>query len=253
MVVASLLGSLTSQATYKHNNDGSGMGDQLTGQVEQIVLLSGAAWGALLLRERNAPARLACAVQLPPDIAGMIDNIDVDELLDDTVMPAEQQLGRAALDRSDSDHLCQIYSMQLRVQDITLGAFVVGYPREAAVDERRRDLLVAFGDSLGLRLYSMRLQQRIERLTSQLAMINRLGQHTTSIHDRQQLLRQITRLIYETLGHDHILLLLIDESHNTVELVHASGAAGEQLLGQGFHEQVGGKGIVRLAGHGEPL
>ena len=94
MVVASLLGSLTSQATYKHINDGSGMVDELTGQVQRIVLLSGAAWGALLLRERNAPARLACAIQLPPDIAGMIDNGDVDYLLDDTEMPAEQQLGR---------------------------------------------------------------------------------------------------------------------------------------------------------------
>src|SRR5262245_41333819 len=169
MVVASLLGSLTSQATYKPNNDGSGMVDELTGRVEQIVLLSGAAWGALLLRERNAPARLACAVQLPSDIAGMIDNVDVDELLDDTVAPAKQQLRRAALDRLGSDRPCQIYSMPLRVQDITLGAFVVGYPREVAVDERRRDLLVAFGDSLGLRLHSTRLQQRIERLTSQLA------------------------------------------------------------------------------------
>jgi GAF domain-containing protein len=65
-------------------------------------------------------------------------------------------------------------------------------------------------------------------------------------------LQQITRLIYETLGHDHILLLLIDESSNTVELVHASGAAGEQLLGQGFREQVGGKGIIGwVAGGGQ--
>ena len=74
----------------------------------------------------------------------------------------------------------------------------------------------------------------------------------TSIHDRQQLLRQITRLIYETLGHDHILLLLIDEPGSTVELVHASGPAGERLLGQGFREQVGGKGIVGwVAGSGQ--
>jgi GAF domain-containing protein len=82
-------------------------------------------------------------------------------------------------------------------------------------------------------------------------MINRLGQHTTSIHDRQQLLRQITRLIYETLDHDHILLLLIDASSDTVELVHANGPAGEQLLSLGFREPVGGKGIIGwVAGSG---
>ncbi|MFL5804773.1 MAG: hypothetical protein ACJ8CR_23895 [Roseiflexaceae bacterium] len=74
--------------------------------------------------------------------------------------------------------------------------------RGAPVDDRLRELLATLADGLGLLLYSARLQQRIERLTSQLAMINRLGQHTTSIHDRQQLLRQITHLIHATLGHD---------------------------------------------------
>jgi hypothetical protein len=183
MVVASPPGSLISLATYEHLYAGSGRVDELTGQVKCMMLLSGAAWGALLLREQNAPAWLACAVELPLDIASTIDNGDIASMLDRAQMLVEQQVEWATLDLSTSDHADQIYGLPFWVQNSALGLFVVGYPHEVSADEHQLRLLVAFAASLGLRIHSARLQQRIKRLTSQLVMINRLGQHTTSIHD----------------------------------------------------------------------
>ena len=92
MVVASPPGSLISLATYEHLYAGSGRVDELTGQVKCMMLLSGAAWGALLLREQNAPAWLACAVELPLDIASTIDNGDIDSMLDRAQMLVDSRL-----------------------------------------------------------------------------------------------------------------------------------------------------------------
>ena len=207
----------------------------LPGQLRRICALAGAAWGALLLHDPRAAPQLAAAAGLPPELepvlAGMAD-----------------QTGWAALDCPPG---AAAYSLPLRARDARLGCLVLGFASQAT-GAQQIELVGALAESLALQLHSARLQLRIERLTSQLALISRLGHRSTLMRDRQQLLEQITRLIHETLGHDHIQLLLLDDSSSSVDLVYASGPVAGQLLSQGFSETVGGRGIIGwVAGSGQ--
>lgn len=203
-------------------------------QLRRVVAQGAAAWAALLLCGRHAAAQLACSIDLPPELEPAL-----------LAVPALEPAGGhgwAALELAGA--AATAYAVPLHAYGMSIGMVVVGYPRGTEVDALRRALIEALAEGLALQIHSARLHQRIERLTSQLAMISRLGQRATWIHDRQQLLEQIAQLIYETLGHGHVQLLLIDESHTSVDLIHASGLAGAQLLRQGFSEQVGGRGII---------
>jgi signal transduction histidine kinase len=194
----------------------------LAARLSEIVRAGAADWGALLLREPGAAPIVAGAP--PGDLARLIDDPP----------PAA------------------ILSIPLAVRGAHVGTLALGGGALALPDPARRALLELLADGLAQRLHGERLQRRITRLTSQLTMISRLGQHTAWIHDRQQLLEQVTHLVHETLGHDHIQLLLIDEARGTVDLVYASGPAGAQLLREGFSEPVGGKGIIGwVAGSGQ--
>lgn len=212
---------------------GEGAGD-VAAQLREIVRLGAAAWAALLPSDSQAAPILAGTDDLRDELARMFAG------------PAPACV---ALDAGAAG---PIQRLALAAGGAPLGVLLVGFARADPPDERRLELLALLADGLAQRLHGQRLQRRIERLTSQLAMISRLGQHTSWSHDRQQLLEQITGLIYQTLGHDHIQLLLIDDARGTVDLVHASGPAGQRLLREGFSEQVGGKGIIGwVAGSGQ--
>lgn len=117
---------------------------------------------------------------------------------------------------------------------------------------RQQALLHALADALVAQLRHLQLSRQNQRLIDQFALINRLGQHSTTILDLPQLFSEITAVICQALGYDHTQLLLIDERRQVVELVHASGPAGQELLSQGFVEQVGGRGIIGwVAGSGQ--
>jgi signal transduction histidine kinase len=230
MIVASADGLSAAGATARHSCAGCQAADDLAAQLREIARFGVALWAALLPSEPQAEPILAGD---PPD--------DIVRLLADP-----------AADSSALGDAGPFERFPLVVRGAALGTLLVGFAHAELPDERQLGLLALLADGLAQRLHGQRLQRRIERLTSQLAMINRLGQYTSWSHDRQLLLQQITDLVYQTLGHDHIQLLLVDDARGTVDLVQASGPAGEQLRREGFSEQVGGKGIIGwVAGSGQ--
>jgi signal transduction histidine kinase len=227
MIVASANGSTARETIDQEVQVGCQGADELAAQLREIVRFCAAAWAALLLGDPQAAPILAG--DPPADVARLL---------------ADPALAHSAAGPTQR--------FVLAVRGAPLGVLQIGFARADAPDERRVGLLALLADGLAQRLHGQRLQGRIERLTSQLAMINRLGQHTSWSHDRQQLLEQIADLIYQTLGHDHVQLLLIDDARGTIDLVHASGPAGERMRREGFSEQVGGKGIIGwVAGRGQ--
>ena len=198
----------------------------LTPHLTEIVRYTAATWGVLL-------------ISTPPEAPLLISA---------GVVPAmvEQLRGDPAQVRTlvDTHPIGTIRQIPITVDGSSLGVMLLGFEQSEQPDERLQALQLLLADGLAQRLQNERQQRRIERLTSQLAIINQLGQHINWIRDRQQLLEQITSLIYQTLDYDHIHLLLINEERKSIDLVQASGPFSEQLLREGFSEQLDGNGIV---------
>jgi len=214
MIVASADRPPRSDATDQHAHTSFEGTADIAVQLREIVRFGAAAWGALLLHEPHAVPILSGEGDLPNDLA---------HLLADPV-PACVTLNAGTAG--------PIHRILLAVRGAPLGTLLIGFAHADPPDERRQALLALLANGLAQRLHAARLQRRIERLTSQLAMINHLGQHTSWIHDQQLLLEQIARLIYKTLGHDHIQLLLIDETRGTVDagVIGAAAAIGRPAV-----------------------
>ena len=198
----------------------------LTPHLAEIVRCTAATWGVLL-------------ISTPPEAPLLISA---------GVVPAMVEQLRSDLARVrtliDTHPIGTIRQIPLTVDGSSLGVMLLGFEQSMQPDAQQQALQLLLADGLAQRLQNERQQRRIERLTSQLAIINQLGQHINWIRDRQQLLEQITSLIYQTLDYNHIHLLLINEERKSIDLVHASGPFGEQLLREGFSEQLDGTGIV---------
>lgn len=209
--------------------------------VQQVARLGGLSWIAVLHRPAGDHYTVAWACDLPPDVQTTLELRAAGAPLP---LPAGTIETQPVVALPDLCPPYRVYAVALPVPAEVPGVLLAGFHTHTPLTEAQRALLLVLADNLGLRMQTLHLQQRIARLTGQLATISQLGQRTTSILDRQQLFQQITRMICEALGYDHTQLLLINERSRAIELVHASGPAGAQLLRQGFREAVGGKGII---------
>jgi signal transduction histidine kinase len=142
-------------------------------------------------------------------------------------------------------HICVAL---LTIRTSALGRLMLGSAETAHAPSESRDRLIAvLADGLAHQVHGQHLQQRVTRLTGQLAMIGTLGRQnpwTAGATAQQALLEQITRITYETIGHDHLQLLLADEARQTMTLVYAHGPAGARLLAEGYSESISGRGII---------
>lgn len=99
-------------------------------------------------------------------------------------------------------------------------------------------------EELAAHLAGDEMASRVDRIKGHLALIRGLGQRVTSTKNRADLFVEITRVIHEALGFEHIQLLLIDDKTNRVRLAHASGRLAPGLLAAGFDEPVASPGII---------
>jgi signal transduction histidine kinase len=217
----------------------SGLLAELPAALDRAIQLCRADWGALLAPGSGAGYTLVAGARLSAELARALTEADLQAI--SAARPGAPTCVLVGY---------QLVAVPLRDGGSVLGLLALGFAGQAAAIEQPA-LLEALADGLAVRLRAQP-RQRIARLTSQLGLINRLGQYTSSIHDRRQLFGQITHVIHESLGYDTIQLLLVDQQTGLVELAHASGVAGEPLLRQGFSEPVGGRGIIGwVAGSGQ--
>lgn len=130
-------------------------------------------------------------------------------------------------------------SMTAQLRDLISGL-------EARVSERTRD---------------------VERRAAQLQVTSEVARETAAIHDPEQLLNDVTRLISERLGHYHVGIFLIEGTRERVVrpgalpeneggyavLKAANSEGGQQMLARGHRLKVGQVGIVGyVASAGRP-
>lgn len=192
---------------------------ELASELDAVVQIAQYGWAALL-RMRGARLDLAQAAGRPPALGGA----------------------------AQAEALAQL-ALPLTAGGACYGMLLLGGGAPTPAQQR---LAEALAGGLAQRLRAEHMAEHAQRLARQMALINQLGQHTTSIHDRPQLFAQITSAIYTALGYDHIQLLLADPARGDIALAHASGPFGARLLAQGFREQIGGPGIIGwVAQHGQ--
>ncbi|GHA24911.1 histidine kinase [Devosia pacifica] len=123
------------------------------------------------------------------------------------------------------------------------GQVILGFSHARRGKQDFRDQVELVADDLAGLLKSTALTRQLTHIRSHLSLVHRLGQQVTSMDERAALLAEITRLVSDALGYEHIQLLLTEEESRRVELVHASGPFAETLMASGFSETVG-RGII---------
>lgn len=96
-------------------------------------------------------------------------------------------------------------------------------------------------------MLEMRVQERtqdLEKRTSQLKAAAEVSRAAASLHDLDQLLTIVTRLISESFGFYHVGIYLMDDKGEFVVLKNANSEGGQRMLEKGHKLKVGEQGIV---------
>ncbi len=163
-----------------------------------------------------------------------------------SVLPTDQRSIVQAADERRSRGEADRYELELLCQDgQRISAEVNGRPR--IEDGRFVGSIAVFTDVTERKRAENSLRERANRME----LIARMGQRTTAILERDELLDQAVDLIGEMFGYYNVTILLVDGDHVVVRaslLPSAKSLAGQVRL------RVGSEGIAGwVAASGEPL
>lgn len=110
---------------------------------------------------------------------------------------------------------------------------------ERRVMERTSDLALA--------------SEQMKYRANQLQTIAEVSRAIASVQDADQLLEQITHLIFERFGFYHVGIFLLDDKNEYAVLQASNSEGGKRMLARGHKLKVGQEGIVgNVTGTGEP-
>ncbi|WEK50855.1 MAG: GAF domain-containing sensor histidine kinase [Candidatus Kaistia colombiensis] len=219
---------------------------RLLGRLERAVLVTGGRWAALLIGDPGG-ADILVTDAVPATIHRQLGELRLRQSAPFSALIFPIHLIRAAASQGYA-----IQGAAIGAPGNEQGYLIVGFPAHAKVEDRRGALVQLVADELANYIETRDLTGQIERIRRHLSLIHRLGQQVTAIHDRDELFAEITRLIHQSLGYEHIQLLLVEPDTRSVVLAHASGSFAELLLGAGFREPTGFGIIGRVAETGQP-
>jgi signal transduction histidine kinase len=218
----------------------------LLGRLDRAVLVTGGRWAALLIGEAGG-ADILVTDAVPAAIHRQLGELRLRQGAPFSALIFPTHLVRAAASQGYA-----IQGAAIGAPGNVQGYLIVGFPVHAKVEDRRGALVQLVADELAGFIETRDLTGQIERIRRHLSLIHRLGQQVTAIHDRDELFAEITRLIHQSLGYEHIQLLLVEPDTRSVVLAHASGSFAALLLGAGFSEPTGFGIIGRVAETGQP-
>jgi GAF domain-containing protein len=214
---------------------------RLLDRLDRALDVTGGRWAALLVAG-DRDAQVLVAGEIPPLIHRQLGELKL--------RGGEQVTFPAYIISRAASQGYAVEGAPILGSEALYGYIVLGIRLAEKRSEQCAELVRLVADDLSGLLDSTRLAGQIERIKSHLSLVHRLGQQVTSIHDRVQLLEEITRLVHRSLGYEHIQLLLTNEEAGTIDLVHASGPFAKQLMGAGFREMIGRGIIGRVAESG---
>ncbi len=156
-------------------------------------------------------------------------------------------------DWADQEGLGALIICPLRAKDKQLGTLSLGTRRgPRPVSQNERELLHAVSDQVGVAIDNARLFEIQQRRAEQLQAINEVGQRIASILAVDALLKEISRLVKETLGYYLVGIGLIEGEEIVIQT--GAGRFWEMRNFEPVRLMVEKEGIVGwVAHHGEPL
>lgn len=219
---------------------------RLLRRLERAVLVTGGRWAALMIFDQGG-ADILVTDAVPAAIHRQLGELRLRQSAPFASLTFPAHLVRAAASQGYS-----IQGASIGEPRNIQGYLIVGFPVHNKPEDRRGELVQLVADELAGYVETRDLTGQIERIRSHLSLIHRLGQQVTSIHDQDELFAEITRLVHQSLGYEHIQLLLVEPITRSVVLAHASGSFADLLLGTGFSEPIGFGIIGRVAETGQP-
>ncbi|QDY70526.1 GAF domain-containing sensor histidine kinase [Qingshengfaniella alkalisoli] len=211
----------------------------LTARLDRALRVAGASWGALVLGSGRA-SQLTIRGPAPDSMRRLLT-----DLRSSLGNFAPEVVRKRALASGDKLVVAPLLSIEAQV-----GALIIAIPRAAGSTENAAELAELAADDLVGFLDVASHARQIAHIRGHLSLIHQLGQQMTTIHDRSLLFREITRLIRQSLGYEHIQLLLTDDDTSRVELAHADGPYAEKLAVAGCSATLGHGIIGRVAQSG---
>ena len=144
--------------------------------------------------------------------------------------------------------ICPLCAKEEHLGTLTLGTRLG--PRQFGQNER--ELLRAVSDQIGVAIDNARLFEIEQRRAHQFQVISEVGQRIASILSVEELLKEIARVVKDTLGYYLVVLGLIEDD----EIIIRTGAGHSWEIRdfRPVHLKVGKEGVVGwVAQSGEPL
>ncbi|QQA44698.1 GAF domain-containing sensor histidine kinase [Pelagovum pacificum] len=202
--------------------------------------IAGAQWGAIILGH-EADAMLIVEGQVPAPLHRMMSGL-------------KGQLGSCdpgPIATQSVAHGCRLATSRLDTPDGRVGTVLMGLPRRSSDTTDASALVDLIADEMAGRIDSFSQRQQIDHIRGHLSLIHKLGQRLTTTHDQAALFEEICRLLRQSLGYDHIQILLTNAPEGTVRLSHADSPHAEQMAKSSPSVRVGQGIIGRVAETGQ--
>jgi|GEM_PF-679891 len=140
-------------------------------------------------------------------------------------------------------------AIPLKVGGQIVGVIHVASHQRKAFTPRELQTLTAIGTRVATATNNARLYEEARRRVEYMESASLIGQRMTSLLDLNQLMADVTRLIWKRLGYYHCHILLVDKATKEVLLKAASGPGAKFLKEQGLRLKVGQEGITGWVAH----
>jgi nitrate/nitrite-specific signal transduction histidine kinase len=132
------------------------------------------------------------------------------------------------------------------------GVLFVTSPVREALDDQVAQLLTTVGQQLGVAIQSQRLYRAQQRRAEQFRVISEVGRRITSLHEVEDVVREIVRPVHDRLGYSLVGIGLIEGE--MVVMKAGAGAGWEQPEFEPPHFRIGRDGIIgKVAAEGKTL
>ena len=218
------------------------------------------AGGIYLLNERNEELTIATHRGFGSDFVRGIDRLRLGEGFSGRVaqsgnplvvrdVSADQRLTRAAA-REEGIH--SLVSVPLSSKGKVVGTLFIATLGYREFTDQEVELLTSIGHQIGVAVENAHLFATEQKRVEQFRLMNEVGIHITSILDIDELLRQIIRVIQETLGYHRVSIGLVEG--DDVVFKAACGPGWDELQNRHMRVKIGIEGVTGwVASTGQPF
>lgn len=174
---------------------------------------------------------------LAPDQAGLFEDIELDERLDQNVRKLFQKNFQSE----------SAVFIPLNVAGQWIGFILGTFSKPQKFEEKQVRQMMALSSQAAVSIQNIRLLAESQRRANQLQTAAEIARDASSTLALDDLFTRFVNLLCERFGYYHASIFLIDEAHEYAYVRESTGKAGEALKQKGHKLAVGSKSIIGQA------